>query len=419
MDKFLEKIQNFVIPFSEKISSVKYLRALAETMQILMPVTVVGSFACLFAFVDIGPWQSFLGANPTVKMIFMNAQSWTLSIIALYVVLILPYRYAEHLGMKESINTVPLAVASFLLLTPTELYTSIPTEWLGHKGMFSAMILGYAIPKICKFFLDKKVTIKMPAGVPRFIEDTFAVLIPGTVIIFVSSVVGQLLAKTNIGSFHNIIYTVVQTPLQGIGLSFPSLLLSEVLMTLFMFCGIHGSTATTYMTPLLTAANVENLAAFTAGESLPNIITSGFNHSIQAGGIGATLGLAILIVIFAKSKRYKQLGKLALVPQIFNIGEPLLFGIPIMLNPLLFIPYMGGVVANTFIAYFAVYFGIVGRFTGVDVSWTLPMGLNGFLACSKPVQGLLLQLFIVAVDMLIWYPFVKIIDKQALAEEKE
>ncbi|NMC45496.1 MAG: PTS sugar transporter subunit IIC [Chloroflexi bacterium] len=419
MDKFLDKIQKFVVPLSEKISSIKFLRALAETMMVIMPVTVVGSFACLFAFIDFVPWQNFLTANPTVKMIFMNTQSWTLSIIALYVILILPYRYAEHLEIKEKINVVPLAVASFLLLTPTELYTSIPSEWLGHQGMFSAMIIGYIVTRTCKFFLDKKITIKMPAGVPKFVENTFTVLIPGAVVILVSAVVGQLLSKTAIGNFHNIIYTVVQLPLKGVGLSFPSLLLEEILMTLFMFCGIHGTVAGTYMTPILTAANVENLAAFTAGEPLPNIITTGFQHSIQAGGIGATLGLAILLVVFAKSERFKKLGGLAIVPQIFNIGEPLLFGIPIMLNPILFIPYMGGVIVNTFIAYYSVYFGIVGRFTGVDVSWTLPMGLNGFLACSKPIQGMLLQLVLVVVDMLIWYPFVKIIDKQALAEEKK
>ena len=150
---------------------------------------------------------------------------------------------------------------------------------------------------------------------------------------------------------------------------------------------------------------------------MQNIWTTGLMNSIQAGGIGATLGLAIVLVFFAKSKRYKQLSRMAIVPQIFNIGEPLLFGIPIMLNPLLFIPYMGGVIVNTFVAYFSVYFGIVARFSGVDVSWTLPTGIQGLLSNTKPIEGLLLQLVIVALDMLIWYPFVKIIDKQALEEE--
>jgi PTS system cellobiose-specific IIC component len=106
------------------------------------------------------------------------------------------------------------------------------------------------------------------------------------------------------------------------------------------------------------------------------------------------------------------------VPQIFNIGEPLLFGIPIMLNPLLFLPYMGGVLINSFIAWFAVKWNIVAPFTGLDVSWTVPNPINGFLASSKPLQGALLQIVIILVDMVIWYPFVKLIDKRELELEE-
>lgn len=417
MEKLMDRIQQFIMPFSEKISSIKYLQAVAETMQVLIPVTVVGSFAALFAFIDIGPWQSFLAANPTVAMIFMNTQSLTLSCIALYVVMILPYRYATHLGMKESINMVPLSVAAFFLLTPTELYTAIPTAWLGHKGMFSALVIAFAVTRISKLFVDKNITIKMPAGVPKFVEDTFTVLIPSFVILLVGATAGKLLEATAAGSIHNLIYTTIQIPLQGIGLSFGGLLVTEILMTVFMYAGIHGSTAVPYMTPLLATANAENLSALAAGQPLPNLVNTGLMNSIQAGGIGATLGLGIILLIFAKSARFKQLSRMAIVPQIFNIGEPLLFGIPIMLNPMLFIPYLGGVLANTFIAYFSVASGIIAPFTGTDVSWTVPLIFQGLLGNSKPLHGVLLQVVILAVDMLIWYPFVKIIDKQALKEE--
>ena len=416
-DKFLDKMQGVLVPVSEKVANVKFLRAIAETMMTLLPITVVGSFAVLFAFIDIAPWQAFLDANPTVRMVFMNTQSWTLSIIALYAVVVLPYRYADKLGMKEKMNVVPLALASFLLLTPTELYTAIPSEWLGHRGLFSAFIIGILVTLLVKFFLDKNVRIKMPAGVPKFVEDTFTVLIPGMVVIFVSAIIGQLLAKTEINNIHNIIYTVIQAPLKNVGLSFGGLLVNNILSTLFMFFGIHGTVAGAAWTPLVAAADLENLEAFRLGLQLPNIWTNGWHHSIMAGGIGATLGLGIVLLIFARSERFKKLARIAIVPQIFNIGEPLLFGIPIMLNPLLFIPYMGGVVMNSFIAWFAVKWGIIARFTGLDVSWTVPNPLNGFLACSKPIQGVLLQVFIILVDMLIWYPFVKIIDKQALADE--
>ena len=130
MEKFMSKLEKMIFPVAEKITSIMYLQAVAETMQVILPIIMIGSFACLFAFIDIGPWQAFLTANPTVKMIFMNTQSWTLSCLALYVALILPYLYAVRLEMKEAINMVPLTIAAFLLVTPTELYTAIPTTWL-------------------------------------------------------------------------------------------------------------------------------------------------------------------------------------------------------------------------------------------------------------------------------------------------
>lgn len=419
MEKLMEKISGFVEPLSEWVHRMTFLNALAEAMQLLLPITVIGSFACLFAFVDIGPWQAFLGANPMILTAFMNAQSWTLSSIAFYVVLVLPFLYGKRLEVKEPLSCVPLAIAAFLLLTPTQLYTAIPTDWLGHKGMFTAFLVVYLVVRFIKLCEDHNITIKMPAGVPHYIEATFAVLIPAFILIFGCSLIGQLLATTSYGSIHQLIYTFIQTPLSNLGTGFIGLLITELMMTLAMFCGIHGSSVVPFMDALAIACCEENAAAIAAGLPIPNIYSYGLLNTIQMGGIGATLGLAILLLIFSKSKRYRQLIKVAFVPQIFNIGEPLLFGLPIMLNPLLFIPYIGGVVVNTCVAYGAVYFGIVARFNGVNPSWTVPGILQGILTNSVPWQGALLQVVIILIDMAIWYPFVKIIDKQACKEETE
>jgi PTS system cellobiose-specific IIC component len=348
----------------------------------------------------------------------MNAQSWTLSIIALYTVIVLPYLYAKRLGMEEPLATIPLNLAAYLLLTPTELYTSIPSTWLGHAGMFSVFIITFLVVRFIKICQDHNVTIKMPQGVPHYIEATFAVLIPAAIIVFACSLIGQLMTNTSYGSIHQMIYTFIQTPLMGIGTSFIGLLVTEIMMTLAMFCGIHGSSVAPYADALQIAANEQNAAALAAGEAIPNIYGTGLLNSIQAGGIGATLGFCIIMVIFAKAKRYKQLSRIAIIPQIFNIGEPLLFGVPIMLNPLLFIPYMGGVIMNTIVSYGAIALGIVSRCNGVNPSWTMPYLLQGLLTFKVPWQGFLLQVVILIMDMAIWYPFFKIIDKQAVAEEQ-
>lgn len=419
MEKLMEKISGFVEPLAEWVHKMKFLNALAEAMQVLLPITVIGSFACLFAFIDLGPWQAFLAANPMILTAFMNAQSWTLSSIAFYVVLVLPYLYAKRLEMKEPLSCVPLAIAAFLLLTPTQLYTAIPADWLGHKGMFTAFLVVYLVVRFVKLCEDHNITIKMPAGVPHYIEATFAVLIPAFIIVVGCSLAGQALTATSFGSIHQLIYTFIQTPLSNLGTGFFGLLITELMMTLAMFCGIHGSSVVPFMDALAIAACEQNAAAIAAGLPIPNIYSYGLLNTIQMGGIGATLGLAILLLVLAKSKRYRQLIKVAFVPQIFNIGEPLLFGLPIMLNPLLFIPYIGGVIVNTCVAYGAVAFGLIARFTGVNPSWTVPGILQGILTNSVPWQGALLQVVIILIDMAIWYPFVKIIDRQACKEEAE
>lgn len=419
MEKIVEKISKFIEPVSEWFGKMKLLQAIAETMQVLLPIIVIGSFACLFAFVDIGGWQTFLANTPVLSMLFMNAQSWTLSIISMYVVIVLPYLYAKRLEIEEPLAVVALNVAAFLLVTPTELYTAIPSAWLGHTGMFTAFIVTFLVVRIIKICQDKNITIKMPAGVPHYVETTFGVLIPAFIIVFGFSLIGRLMETTTWGSLHQMIYSFIQAPLVGVGTSFGGLLITEIIMTLAMFCGIHGSSVTPFMQALEAGCNEANAAALAAGQAIPNIYGTGLLNSIQIGGIGATLGLAILLFFFAKSKRYKELAKVAIVPQIFNIGEPLLFGIPIMLNPVLFIPYMGGVIVNTLVAYGCMAFGLVGLPNGVNPSWTMPAGLQGLLGISTPIKGLIMQIAILAIDMLIWYPFVKMLDKEALLAEKE
>ena len=417
MEKLMEKISAFIEPVSEWVHRMKFLNAIAEVMQLLLPVIVIGSFACLFAFLDVGPWQSFLAANPIVMTSFQNAQGLTLSIISFYVVLTLPYLYAKRLEMDEPMAVVPLAVAAFFLLTPTELYTAIPTAWLGHQGMFSAFIIVFLVTRFVKICQDHNITIKMPQGVPHYIEATFAVLIPAVVIIFGCSFIGQALAQTSFGSIHQLIYSFIQTPLSGLGTSFIGLLITELVMTLAMFCGIHGSSVVPFMNALMLQCDEANAAAIAAGQSIPYIYSTGLCNTIQMGGIGATLGFGILLFIFAKSKRYRQLSKVAIVPQIFNIGEPLLFGVPIMLNPLLFIPYMGGAIINTCIVWGSVAIGFVGRYNGVNPSWTLPGPIQALLTSTTPVQAFIVAILVILVDMAIWYPFMKMVDKQVVQEE--
>lgn len=418
MNKFAEKLSEKLMPFADKVSNIKFLKALAETMMATIPITIVGSFACLFAFVEITPWTNFLAAHPDVQSTFLTIQSLTLGIISLYVVVILPYQYARKFNLKEAVSCSIINIAAFLLLTPTELFMNIPEEWFGAKGMFSAMVISFLTVRIIKFCVDKHITIKMPSSVPSFVENSFVVLIAAFVILFGAGTIGTLMSKTEFGSIHQVIYTIIQAPLSKVGSSFPALLFASIIGNLVMFCGIHGSTVLAFLDPIKTANNVENLAAATAGEALPHIFTSGMWSTVLCGGIGATLGLGIVMALFCKSKQYKALSRTCIVPQIFNIGEPLLFGIPIMLNPVLFIPYIGVQLINVVIVYGALHFGLCAYFTGVEVTFTIPYLLSGIYSCSVPWQGFVLQLVVLLVDCALWYPFANLIDKQALEKEQ-
>lgn len=416
--KLTDKVAEKIVPISEKLTSIKFIQALSETMQAIMPIVIVGSFACLLAYVDIGPWQALLVKFPMISTVCMYIQSLTLSLFSLYVMLVLPHRYATHLEMKEATACVPLTLAAFLLLTPTELYASIPTQWLGHTGLFSALVVSWGVVRLVKLFIDKNVRIKMPNGVPKFVEDAFSVLIPGAVICVVAAVVGYLLEQTSLGCFHNIIYVILQQPIKSLGLTWWGITVAQLAATLVVFCGIHGNTVKSLFDPLVTAACLENLEAWQAGKELPNIVGDSFVNYCMPGNGGALLIPILTILIFAKSERMRAAGKVALVPGIFGIGEPILFGLPVMLNALYLIPMLVTVAFNHIYSYVLIAVGLMGKFTGVTISWTVPPIINAALTNSTPVLAIIFQIIMIVIDIIIWLPFIKIADKQAIEEEK-
>lgn len=417
MKKLVEKIQKILGPVSAKLQKLKFLMAISETMQLLLPVIIIGSFGCLLAFLGIPAWQNFLTANPVLKTIFMNMQSWTMSILSVYIVIALPYLYAVKLGLDTPISASILTFASFMLLTMPTPYAAIETTWLGHAGMFSAFIIAWLVTRLIKLMIDKKITIKLPESVPEIISSAFATLIPGAVVIVLSAAIGQGFAATKYGTIHQLLYTVIQTPLQKIGLSYGGLLAFDMVATISMFCGIHGTSTTAWFSPLLQSASAANLEAYAAGTAMPYIVDKGMSDLTKIGGIGSTLAVVLLILLIARSKRLRQVSRVAIVPQLFNINEPVLFGLPIMLNPLCFIPYVLGQFVSTTGIYVAVATGFIGHSNGTQVSWTIPPFISTALTNTTPVRAVLFQLFLLVLIMLIWYPFVKMMDRQYVAEE--
>ncbi len=414
MDKMINVLEKKLMPLANKISSSKFLNALGKSFQLLLPVIIIGSFACLGAFIDIPAWTSFIekiGLATILNTLFFV----TMKLIAFYLLLVLPYQYGKELEINQ-ISAVIISVMVFLILTPTELFASIPAEWLGHAGLFGVLFVSLFVCRLMWLCKKKNIYIHMPAGMPKIVEDSFASLVPAFLAALIAVIVATILQQTSFGNYHQLVYSIIQMPLMGLGLSLPAYLLMQIFTTLFMFCGIHGSTVTSLFTPLTMAASSENLAALQAGKELPEIFANTFGIVAQVGGIGCILGFTFMLAFRAKSKRLKAVGKIAVVPAIFGITEPVLFGVPIMLNPFLFIPYIISPIVCTLVSYFSYATGIVPKLTGTEVNWTVPPVISGFL--SQGWQTAVLQVVLIVITALIWYPFFKLIDKRTCCEEE-
>ena len=414
MDKLLNVLEKKLMPLANKISSSKFLNALGKSFQLLLPIIIIGSFACLGAFIDVPAWSAFI-EKTGLASIFYTLFFVTMKLIAFYLLLVLPFQYGKELEINP-ISVVIISVMVFLILTPTELFASIPAEWLGHAGLFGVLLVSAFVCRLMWFCKNKNIYIHMPAGMPKIVEDSFASLVPAFLAMLIAVIVATILQHTSFGNYHQLVYSIVQAPLMGLGLSLPAYLLMQIFTTLFMFCGIHGSTVTSLFTPLTMAASSENLAALQAGEELPQIFANTFGIVAQVGGIGCILGFVFMLAFRAKSKRLKAVGKVALVPAIFGITEPVLFGVPIMLNPFLFIPYMLSPIVCVLISYFSYASGLVPKLTGTEVNWTVPPVISGFL--SQGWQTAVLQAVLIIITAIIWYPFFKLIDRKTCQEEE-
>ena len=257
----------------------------------------------------------------------------------------------------------------------------------------------------------------MPASVPPAVSAPFESIIPSLLAIIVFWVLRLVIDGFDGGSALAIFNAVLGAPLAAVGGSLPGAIVVKMFSQLLWFFGIHGdSIVNGVMTPIFQVLQAENQAASLAGQVPPNIICQSFWDSYASIGI---IGSIIAIVLIAKSKRYIEMKKIAAVPYIFNVGEPTLFGIPLMMNVTYFIPFILSNVASILIAYGAFAIGIVPKCTGLaQVPWTTPLLISGYLATNS-IMGAVLQLVCVIVVVLIWLPFVKVADTQIQKEEAQ
>ncbi len=408
-----------ISPIIGKIGENKYLQTISGTMMSTLGPIMVGSVAVLMLAFPIEGVKNVLAAMGLMP-VFSAVNSVTIGALALYVVFLMGRNLVNKMLPEEDGSVAgALALMCFLIVTPLEKtadgVTAVPSTWLGAQGVFSAMLIGLVVGRIYVLFRQKDWSIKMPDSVPPMVTKTFDSLFPCFTAGVLAMIVSRTFLATSFGSMHQFIYSIIQVPLQGLGGSLPATLLTSLLMQILWFFGIHGTNVIApIVQPIRLALDTENMTALAAGLSLPNIVGNGFFSIICWGG--SALGL-VLLMLRSKSKQYRQLGKVAIVPALFGITEPVIFGTPLVFNFKFLIPFVTNNTINLCIAYALTSMGIVGRCSGVQPIFGLPLGFHAMV--SGQISVVILQLVLqLVISPLLWYPWFKMAEKEALAKEQ-
>ncbi|WP_461218894.1 PTS cellobiose transporter subunit IIC [Lapidilactobacillus salsurivasis] len=444
MQKFFNFLEQRLLPPLNKVANTKVIRGIMNAGLTAVPFTIVASiFLIINNLPQIFPFAAAFFQRTILRFsgFYMVASTMTLGSIAIYYALAVGYYYVEEYRRsgEEQLNSFTgaiLALMAFLMTIPSVAFvkgtaatktTTITAGagtvsgvmfsggWLsrfGGVGIFIAIITGILVVQIYRWCINHQVTIKMPAGVPDGVSRSFASLIPSILIAIVMILInlGLGLAGTDLHQLLSAPFAFVKN-LTGSWLGMVVILL---LIHLLWIVGVHGTAIVknSFVNPILLVALTENI------KGGHNIFAGDFiNMWVFIGGAGGTLGLVLLMNFAAKSQQLRVLGRTALLPGIFNINEPVIFGAPIVYNPYLIIPFILNPVVTASLAYFAIKIGLVAQVSS-SIAWILPVGVGAWLGTSGNFPAALLALVNLAVSVVIYYPFFKLYDQKLAAAEQ-
>ncbi|ASN60817.1 PTS cellobiose transporter subunit IIC [Latilactobacillus curvatus] len=424
-----------------KLASFPIVQAVMAAGMASIPFTIVGS---MFLIINILP-QSFpfltgiwAGSFDKVTNLYMLANGATMGILSLYFCLVFGYEYTKIQASAHKIDVNPLngallSMMAFFMCIPQLVFkggvatlvttvnktTKIVDGYeiaggvtrLGTTGIFTAIIMAIIAVKIYAFLVQKKVTIKMPETVPVGVSRSFTALIPTATVALVVILINGLLIAINTD-----IYKIVAIPfgfVTSLTNTWVGLLVVYFLMHALWLVGIHGATiVTSFLTPIVLSNMQDNIH----GAHIP--FAAEFNNMfVTIGGSGSTLGMVIFIAFFARSAQLSALGKASLVPAIFNINEPILFGMPIVYNPFTAIPFFLAPMASMSLAYFAIKLQFVNP-PVAQQAWPTPVGLGAFIGTAGDWRAIILAVLCALVAFIIWLPFIKAYDSRLFIKEQ-
>lgn len=427
VDSFIEKV---LMPVAVKLSSFKPLIAIRDGIVLAMPLIIIGSLFTILGSFPIDEWTNWVANTKfngvAILDIFNKISNGSFGLLGLVGAFGIASSYAEQYKTDGKSAGI-IALASFFVVTPSIMsgdkapLEGMPYGYLGSKGLFIAIIIGLIAGGLFQWFINRDIRIKMPEAVPPAVSKSFSALIPGAVIITLFGAIYAILTWTGLGNIHDLLLHILSKPLGILGDTLGGTLVAIMLNSLFWFVGIHGGNViNSVLQPVwLMNTDANRLLATKGNLDLAHgghVVTQPFiDNFVYMGGGGATIGLVLaigLIVLSKKaSKETEVLAPLTITPGLFNINEPTMFGLPVVLNTALIIPFVLAPMINAITTYFAMSTGIVPLCTGAVVPWTMPPVLSGFLATNS-WQGSVLQLINVVIDIAIYLPFISMVNKQ-------
>ena len=433
MNSFMEKLENglnkYLMPLADKINRNKVMTAIKEGMMSSLPVTLIASVALIlsnFPFLsDFAP-----SVDAILKKIFAPISPVTLGLLAIYVIVGTARSYSKQKDI-DPLYGIMCALASFLLVTPFTAVTDviangetikgaivnglIPTNVLGASGVFPALLITFISISVLAYLHHKDFTIKMPDSVPENVAKPFLSIIPFGGAVLVALAIRLIFEMTPFGTLQNCVDTIITKPFLSFGNNIWVFLFILIVAQVLWFFGIHGTNLVlnTVWQPIAMVAMAANLEAFNAGEPLPYVLTAAFTCFTGQ----AKLSEIVALCVVGKSKQSKAIGKLSLVPALFNIHEPFVFGLPVIMNTTLMLPWIFVEALQAGLAYLLVI--LTGAIPIFQAPWTCPPIIQQLIATNFNPWSVVITIATFVLGFVIWVPFMKLLDKQYLAAEKE
>lgn len=410
-------IERVMLPFAQKVSAQRHIISIRDGFIAVMPFMIVGSFVLVFAYPPFSADSQFYLAKKWIylateyKDALLTPYNMTMGVMSVYICPSIAYCLAKNYQLP-AINTAILALVSFLLIAgPVNSEMMISSSLLGGSGIFTAILVAVGICEMVRWLNKKDIHVPLPEQVPENIRRSFNQLIPLLIIVvtlfpfslFIQHLFGMLIPQAIMNLFQ---------PLLSASDSLFALIIAVLLTHLLWFAGIHGTSIVSGFFQAFWLTNLTLNQANMARGAEPTVIfvEPVWHFFVLIGGSGSTLGVVALYLI-SRSAHLRSIGKISIVPALFNINEPIIFGSPIVMNPLMFIPFIMAPTTNAIIAWYAIKYALVNHaFTLVP--WTTPAFIGAAWATGWGISAIVLVFFLAFTSAMIYYPFIRAYEKQ-------